>query len=120
MPVASPSIPKTNAKNKPSHKSPGLDVALQSPRLHDSLQPNVTTLEYPEPAVGVLGFDNSTAAFLQERGHLLEWTRPKFSAAHLLRWDCQPVAGSEAEDEHECAFEAASEPRHLHSGARVW
>jgi gamma-glutamyltranspeptidase/glutathione hydrolase len=70
--------------------------ALAAPRLHDQLVPNVVSLEY--------SYDNSTAAFLKERGHNVTWTAPGGSTAQSLRLLSNGT------------FEAAGEPRQLNSG----
>lgn len=70
--------------------------ALAEPRLHDQLVPNQVSFEY--------AYDNSTVAFLKERGHNVTWTAPGGSTAQSLRLLRNGT------------FEAAGEPRQLNSG----
>lgn len=70
--------------------------ALAEPRLHDQLVPNQVSFEY--------AYDNSTVAFLKERGHNVTWTAPGGSTAQSLRLFRNGT------------FEAAGEPRQLNSG----
>lgn len=70
--------------------------ALAAPRLHDQLVPNQVSFEY--------SYDNSTVAFLKERGHNVTWTAPGGSTAQSLRLLSNGT------------FEAAGEPRQLNSG----
>lgn len=70
--------------------------ALAQPRLHDQLIPNQAVFEY--------AYDNSTVAFMAERGHNITWVAPGLSAAQALR---RLPNGT---------FEAAGEPRQLNSG----
>lgn len=65
--------------------------ALAVPRMHDQLSPNTTTLEY--------AFDNQTAAFLRDAGHIVTYVAPGLSTAQGLR--LLPNG----------TFEAAGEPR---------
>ncbi|KAJ6013399.1 hypothetical protein N7540_007990 [Penicillium herquei] len=69
--------------------------ALAEPRLHDQLIPNQVTFEY--------SFDNSTVAFMEERGHNVTWIASAQSSAQLIR--VLPNG----------TFDAAGEPRQLNS-----
>lgn len=91
-----------------------LHEALALPRIHDSLTPNQTSLEYGEPELGLVGFDNTTAAFLHDRGHNLAWIEPHYSAAQIISWECDAEPGQGG-----CGFIAASDPRHRAGSARV-
>jgi len=70
--------------------------ALAQPRLHDQLIPDQSVFEY--------AYDNSTVAFMAERGHNVTWVAPGLSAAQALR------------RLNNGTFEAAGEPRQLNSG----
>ncbi|KAI9877470.1 MAG: hypothetical protein M1830_003820 [Pleopsidium flavum] len=70
--------------------------ALAQPRLHDQLVPNQVSFEY--------AYDNSTVAFMRERGHNVTWIAPGQSTAQALR---RLANGT---------FEAAGEPRQKNSG----
>lgn len=70
--------------------------ALAEPRMHDQLVPNQVMFEFE--------YDNSTVAFMQERGHNVTWVGPGYSSAQALR---RLSNGT---------FEAAGEPRQLASG----
>jgi gamma-glutamyltranspeptidase/glutathione hydrolase len=69
--------------------------ALAAPRLHDQLLPNQVTFEY--------SYDNSTVAFMKERGHNVTWVGPEQSCVQAIRilWNG--------------TFEAAGEPRQKNS-----
>ncbi|KAJ5096995.1 hypothetical protein N7456_007716 [Penicillium angulare] len=69
--------------------------ALAKPRLHDQLVPNQVTFEYP--------YDNSTVAFMEDRGHNVTWVAPVLSTAQLIR--VLPNG----------TFDPAGEPRQLSS-----
>lgn len=70
--------------------------ALSEPRLHDQLSPDYVSLEW--------AYSNATAAFLESRGHTVQWVAPGSSTAQALR---RLENGT---------FEAAGEPRQLASG----
>ncbi|KAK7510742.1 gamma-glutamyltransferase [Phyllosticta citriasiana] len=70
--------------------------ALKKPRLHDQLVPNTVSFEY--------SYDNSTAAYMKERGHNVTWVAEGQSTAQALR---RLSNGT---------FEAAGEPRQKNSG----
>ncbi|MCJ1367638.1 hypothetical protein MMC16_006772 [Acarospora aff. strigata] len=70
--------------------------ALAAPRLHDQLVPNQVSFEY--------AYDNSTVAFMRERGHNVTWVAPGQSTAQALR---RLANGT---------FEAAAEARQRDSG----
>ncbi|EKG14697.1 Gamma-glutamyltranspeptidase [Macrophomina phaseolina MS6] len=70
--------------------------ALAEPRLHDQLVPYYVSFEY--------AYDNSTIAFMKERGHNVTWVAPGQSTAQALR-----LLGNGT-------FEAAGEPRQKNSG----
>ncbi|KAK7734429.1 hypothetical protein SLS57_000123 [Botryosphaeria dothidea] len=70
--------------------------ALAEPRLHDQLVPYYVSFEY--------AYDNSTVAFMKERGHNVTWVAPGQSTAQALR-----LLGNGT-------FEAAGEPRQKNSG----
>lgn len=70
--------------------------ALAQPRLHDQLNPSVSTFEW--------SYDNNTVAYLQSLGHNVSWVGPGQSTAQALR--LLPNG----------TFEAAGEPRQLASG----
>lgn len=91
-----------------------IQEALALPRIHDSLTPNQTSLEYGEPGLGLIGYSNVTAAFLHDRGHNLAWVEPHYSAAQAIAWECDTFT-----TKHVCGFTAASDPRHIVGGARV-
>lgn len=74
--------------------------ALAEPRLHDQLIPNKTSFEY--------SYDNSTVAFMKERGHNVDWVAPGQSSAQAVR-----VLDNGK------SFEPAAEPRLHNSGART-
>ncbi|KAJ5724416.1 hypothetical protein N7493_006144, partial [Penicillium malachiteum] len=69
--------------------------ALAEPRLHDQLIPNQVVFEY--------SFDNSTVAFMEERGHNVTWIASAQSSAQLIR--VLPNG----------TFDAAGEPRQLNA-----
>ncbi|PGH02759.1 gamma-glutamyltransferase [Blastomyces parvus] len=73
--------------------------ALQEPRLHNQLVPNVSTFEYP--------FDNSTVAFMAGRNHTVEHVPLGKSTVQSIR-----VFGKGK-------FEAVGEPRQKNSGGVV-
>lgn len=70
--------------------------ALAKPRLHDQLIPATVYFEY--------AYDNSTVAFMRDRGHNITYVAPGLSTAQALR---RLPNGT---------FEAAGEPRQLNSG----
>lgn len=70
--------------------------ALAAPRMHDQLSPNYVSFEY--------AYDNSTTAYMERLGHVVEWVAPGSSTAQALR--LLPNG----------TFEAAGEPRQLTSG----
>jgi gamma-glutamyltranspeptidase / glutathione hydrolase len=70
--------------------------ALAEPRLHDQLMPNQVSFEY--------SYDNSTVAFMKERGHNVTWVGLGQSAVQAIR-----VLGNGT-------FEVAGEPRQKNSG----
>jgi len=70
--------------------------ALAQPRLHDQLIPQTTYFEY--------AYDNSTVAFMKERGHNITYVAPGLSAVQALR---RLPNGT---------FESAGEPRQKNSG----
>ncbi|KAL4920367.1 gamma-glutamyltranspeptidase [Aspergillus aurantiobrunneus] len=76
----------------------GLSAAevLAKPRLHDQLVPNRVSFEY--------AYDNSTVAFMADRGHNVTWMAPGTSTAQAIR--VLPNG----------TFDAAGEPRQLDSG----
>ncbi|ODH48312.1 gamma-glutamyltransferase [Paracoccidioides brasiliensis] len=73
--------------------------ALEEPRLHDQLVPNLTLFEW--------AFDNSTVEFMAERGHNVTPVAPGFSSVQ-----CIQVSGNST-------FEAVGEPRQKNSGGIV-
>jgi gamma-glutamyltranspeptidase/glutathione hydrolase len=90
-------------------------TALEEPRFHDQLQPDMMALEWPqdEDAGGGwlleegqqrFGYSNETAAYLRELGHNVTWMAPHTSSVQGVR---MLVNGT---------FEAAGEPRQLTSG----
>lgn len=70
--------------------------ALSQPRVHDQLNPSVSTFEW--------GYDNNTVAYIKAIGHNVSWVGPGQSTAQALR--LLPNG----------TFEAAGEPRQLASG----
>jgi gamma-glutamyltranspeptidase/glutathione hydrolase len=92
-----------------------VSTALEQPRFHDQLQPDVMALEWPqdEDAGGGwllergrqrFGYDNRTAAYLKALGHNITWMAPHTCSVQGVR---MLVNGT---------FEAAGEPRQLTSG----
>ncbi|KAL9602842.1 MAG: hypothetical protein Q9219_001537 [cf. Caloplaca sp. 3 TL-2023] len=74
-------------------------AALAEPRLHDQLQPNQVSFEYP--------YNNQTVAFMKSLGHNVTWIAPGASTAQALR---RLPNGT---------FEAAGEPRQKASGGFI-
>ena len=70
--------------------------ALQAPRFHDQLIPNLISFEY--------AYDNATTAYMKALGHNVTWVAPGQSSAQGLR--LLPNG----------TFEAAGEPRQVASG----
>lgn len=70
--------------------------ALKKPRLHDQLVPNTVSFEY--------SYDNTTTAYMKERGHNVTWVAEGQSSAQAIR-----RLGNGT-------FEAAGEPRQKNSG----
>lgn len=70
--------------------------ALAQPRFYDQLVPNQVSFEY--------AYDNTTVAFMKERGHNVTWVPPGQSTVQALR---RLANGT---------FEAAGEPRQKNSG----
>lgn len=73
--------------------------ALAQPRLHDQLVPNQVLFEYT--------YDNSTVAFMKDRGHNVTWVAPGDSSAQAIRVTPDGI------------FDAAGEPRQVNSGGFV-
>lgn len=73
--------------------------ALAQPRLHDQLVPNQVLFEYT--------YDNSTVAFMKDRGHNVTWVAPGDSSAQAIRVTPNGT------------FDAAGEPRQVDSGGFV-
>jgi gamma-glutamyltranspeptidase/glutathione hydrolase len=76
-----------------------LPEALEEPRIHDQLLPDVTTFEY--------GFDDGTVESMRERKHKVKWVGLHQSAVQGVRLFANGT------------FEAASEPRQVNSGGLV-
>jgi gamma-glutamyltranspeptidase/glutathione hydrolase len=76
-----------------------IGAAIEAPRIHDQLIPNVTSLEW--------AFDDETARSLEERGHEVVWTKLNLSAVQGL------ALGEDG------VFDAAGESRQLNSGGYV-
>lgn len=74
----------------------GPKESLQQPRLHDQLNPNQVSFEYP--------YDNSTTAFMKSLGHNITWVAPGQSTAQALKLLSNGT------------FEAGGEPRQKNSG----
>ncbi|KAK8071579.1 gamma-glutamyltransferase [Apiospora saccharicola] len=55
----------------------GLFEALRAPRLHEQLSPNQTSYEWE--------YDNSTVAFMEERGHITAWLQDGSSVQAVRR-----------------------------------
>lgn len=93
-----------------------VSTALEQPRFHDQLQPDVMSLEWPqdENAGGGwliersgrqrFGYNNATAAYLKNLGHNVTWMAPHTSSVQGVRITANGT------------FEAAGEPRQLTSG----
>lgn len=73
-----------------------LTEALDQPRLHDQLMPNVALAEY--------AMDNRTVEGLVDRGHVIKYVAPGLSAVQGVWRHGDGI------------FEAASEPRQKNSG----
>ncbi|KAK7985830.1 hypothetical protein PG988_003452, partial [Apiospora saccharicola] len=73
----------------------GLFEALRAPRLHEQLSPNQTSYEWE--------YDNSTVAFMEERGHITAWLQDGSSVQAVRRLP-------------NGTFEAAGESRQRDSG----
>jgi gamma-glutamyltranspeptidase/glutathione hydrolase len=78
--------------------------AVAEPRQHDQLVPQQTAFEW--------AFDNSTTAFMKERGHNVTWVGPGQSAVQAIR-----VLDSKNSDKP--VYEVAPEPRQKNSGGTV-
>ncbi|KAF8308059.1 gamma-glutamyltranspeptidase [Clavulina sp. PMI_390] len=90
------------------HLDEGLTVleALSSPRLHDQISPNATTVEYA--GTGVPGYPNSTVSYLAALGHNIQYVATGVSISHAVSYDPSTKK-----------FDAASDPRMPGSGAVV-
>lgn len=77
--------------------------ALREPRLHDQLSPNTVSLEWGSELLGIKGYSNATAKYLQDLGSVVSWIAPGSTTAQALR---RLANGT---------FEAAGEPRQLAS-----
>jgi gamma-glutamyltranspeptidase / glutathione hydrolase len=75
-----------------------LQQALDAPRFHDQLIPNVIEFEY--------SYDNATVAFMAERGHNVTWAGRECDVMALRRFP-------------NSTFEAASDPDFTAAGAYV-
>jgi gamma-glutamyltranspeptidase/glutathione hydrolase len=79
-----------------------IDAALKAPRLHDQLQPNLTTFE--------IGYDGDVVEDLAKRGHNVTWVAavPGLASAQgILRL-------------RNGTLQAVGEPRQYASGGSVW
>ncbi|KAL8706972.1 MAG: hypothetical protein Q9201_000020 [Fulgogasparrea decipioides] len=74
-------------------------AAVQEPRLHDQLIPNVVTFEW--------AYDNTTVASMEKKGHEVHYVPPGYSSAHVVR---RLTNGT---------FEAAAETRQVDSAGIV-
>lgn len=82
--------------------------ALSSPRIHDQISPVATTFELSSAAQNVVGYPNSTVAYLASLGHTVQYVAPGVSSACAIGYDAQKGK-----------FDAASDPREQGSGAVV-
>ncbi|KAI1337383.1 gamma-glutamyltransferase [Xylariaceae sp. FL0016] len=73
-----------------------MQMAIEEPRFHDQLMPNLAVFEYT--------FDNSTVASMAEKGHNVTWVREGVSAVQGISLDAHGQ------------FEAVGETRQKNSG----
>ena len=69
----------------------GLAEAVKAPRFHDQLVPNTAVFEYE--------YDNTTTAFMTDKGHNVTWAA-RYSDIMALRWLPNRTFEAAAEDLH--------------------
>ncbi|KAF9517931.1 hypothetical protein BS47DRAFT_1325784 [Hydnum rufescens UP504] len=80
--------------------------AIDQPRLHDQIFPQTTTVEYSSVPQHVIGYPNSTAAFLAKLGHNISYVAPGVSVSAVIGF-------------RDGCFDPAADPRILGSGFAI-
>ncbi|KAF8324687.1 gamma-glutamyltransferase 1 [Cantharellus anzutake] len=77
--------------------------AVNAPRVHDQIFPQVTTVEYTSVSQNVTGYNNATVASLASLGHNISWVAPGVSVAAVI-------------GHRDGVFDPAADPRVPNSG----